>query len=369
MDVFRAPGVEAYLAASAMGHGKLSQCERMITEREKTILGAVVQEYIRTAEPVSSRAIAGGYSFGVSPATIRSVMHELESEGLLAQPHTSAGRIPTERGFRLFVDGLLDLEEPGDADKDVLKKSCGCSDTVESMLSETARALSALTGCAGMMFLMKKDVFVIKHISVMPMGPTSVLVVMVSSLGMVTTKHIKLGAEAARLNLERISNYLNSIGKGHTIRDLRSRIVEEMKKEKSLYDELLSGALKLGVMAVEGVAPGDEGELFLEGRLKVLDQPEFRDDFERMKQMFAAFEEKSLIVKIIDRSLDDCGISILLGSEGLVSEFDGLGFVTAPYGDGAVAGALGVIGPVRMDYPRIIPLVEYAAGLVGKSFF
>lgn len=340
----------------------------MTSGRKRKILGAVVQEYIRTAEPVSSRAIAAGYSLGVSPATIRNAMSELENEGFLVQPHTSAGRVPTDHGFRLFIDTLLDLKEPPEAEKDFLKKSCGDGGgSIEGMLMDTAKALSALTDCAGFMFVLKKDFFVIKHISIMPMDLTSVIVVIVSSLGMVRTKKIRLGNEAGKLNLERISNYLNSIGKGLTIRGLRDRIVEEMKKEKSLYDELLSNALRLGVMALGGGEGEEDNDLYLEGRLKIFDQPEFRDDFERMKKIFSAFEEKSLLVRILDKSLEEDGTHIFLGSEGLVNEFDGLSFVTAPYGGSGTLGSLGVVGPVRMNYPRIIPLVEYAAALLSKS--
>jgi heat-inducible transcriptional repressor len=275
--------------------------------------------------------------------------------------------VPTDSGFRLYLDDLLEREEPPEVDKELLEKSCAAgSGTVEGLLMETARALSTLTDCAGLMFVLKKDLFVIKHISILPMDATSVLVVIVSSLGMVHSRQIRLGEDAGGLNLERITNYLNTLAKGRTIRGLRSKIVEEMKKEKSLYDRLLNNALRLGVMAFE--SPEEDSDLYLEGRVKMFEQPEFKDDFDRMRKIFSAFEEKSLMVRLLDKSVEDDGIHITLGSEGGTDEFDGLSFVTAPYGGSGVLGSLGVVGPVRMNYSRIIPLVEYTARLLSKSF-
>lgn len=336
-------------------------------ERSKTILRAIVQDYIKTAEPVSSKAIATNYSLGVSPATIRNIMAELEDQGFLVQPHTSAGRVPTDKSFRFYIDSLLDLEEPGEGDKDLIRRSCERSADVEGILSDTARALSTITNCAGLMFIPRKDIFTIKHINLVPIDSTSLMVVLVSRVGMVQTRLIRL-SEADKLELERISNYLNSLAEGLTMSELRARIVEEMHKDKSLYDELMANALKLGAMALEESGEADD-RLYLEGRANILEQPEFRDDFERMKKIFAAFEEKGLLVKILDKSLDESGIHIYLGSESLVKEFDGLSFVTAPYGrNGEALGTLGVIGPVRMNYSKIIPLVDYTSALLSKVF-
>ncbi len=340
---------------------------RIFSERTKEILRAVVQDYISTAEPVSSKAIATGYSLGISPATIRNIMAELESEGFLVQPHTSAGRVPTDKGFRFYVDSLLRLEEPREGDKDLLKRSCEGELTVENILMETTKALSLLTGCAGLMFLPRKDNFIIKHISFIPIDKTSLMAVLVSNHGIAQTKLIKMGIEADKLDLDKISNYLSSVACGLTVRELRARIVEEMNKEKNQYDELLKKALSLGVMVFQLDSRFEENNLYVEGRVNILDQPEFRDDFERMKKLFAAFEQKGLLVKMLDKSLEESGIHIFLGSESMIREFEGLSFVTSPYGaEGEILGTLGVIGPVRMNYSKIIPLVDYTAGLLSK---
>lgn len=338
-------------------------------ERSREILKAIVQDYIRTAEPVSSKAVTVNYGFGLSSATIRNIMAELESEGFLVQPHTSAGRVPTDKGFRFYVDTLLDLdlEEPRTVDKALIKKNFERALTIESVLTETAKALSSLTSCAGVMFTPRKDSFVIKHINLLPMDRTGIMVLIVSTLGLVQTRLIRMEADSARLDIERITNYLNSIAKGLTIRELRARVVEEMRSDKNLYDELLNKALSLGAMVLQEDDGAEESGIHVEGGANMLSQPEFRDDFERMKKLFTAFEEKSLLVKLLDKHMDETGIHIYLGSESAVEEFNGLSFVTAPYGrGGSVLGTVGVIGPVRMNYSKIIPLVDYSAGLLSK---
>lgn len=335
-------------------------------DRSKKILNAIVQDYIQTAEPVSSRAIAVKYPMGLSPATIRNIMAELEDQGYLVQPHTSAGRVPTDKGFRLYIDSLGALDEPLNEQKELIRKSCETPANIEAALMDTARALSILTNCAGLMFVPKRESFVIKQISMLPVDRTSVMALFVSTRGLVQTRVIRLDAGSSTLSLESASNYLNSIASGLTMRELRAKIVEEMRDVKNLYDELLAGALKLGAMAADETA---EDGLYVEGKVNIFEQPEFRADFERMKKLFAAFEEKNLLLKILDKSVEESGIHIYLGSESLVSEFEGLSFVTAPYARGGeTIGALGVVGPVRMDYARIIPLVDYTAGLLCKVF-
>ncbi len=335
------------------------------SERNKNILKAIVQDYIRTAEPVSSKAIAMNHSLGVSPATIRNVMAELESMGFLKQPHTSAGRVPTEKSFRFYIDTLLDFQEPGQLDKDLLKKSCERSASVEEILSDTAKALSTITNCAGLMFIPRKVGFTIRQINLLPIDASGLIVLLVSRFGVVQSRVVRM-AGIEKLEVERISNYLNSIAEGLTVKELRARIVEEMQRDRNLYDELLAKALRLGAEAIGEEQRAGESDIVVEGKVNMLGQPEFRDDIERMKKIFSAFEEKSLLVRILDKSMDSSGLSIYLGSENTVEEFDCLSFVTSPYGNREAIGTLGVAGPMRMDYQRIIPLVDYASGLLSK---
>jgi heat-inducible transcriptional repressor len=340
----------------------------ILSERSKAILEAIVQDYIGMVEPVSSKAIATRYSFGLSSATIRKIMAELEAEGFLIEPHTSAGRVPTEKGFRLYVDTLLKTERSLKVDRDLIVKRCFNLQTVEDCKRETTRALSTLTSCAGFVLAPSPTLLIIKDIRFLKMDRTSLMVIVVSAEGIVHTKLVRVGPEIKRLDLEKISNYLASTGMGLSLEGLRARVVDEMNMEKNLYDELLTNALKLSEIACKEVAATEINEIYVEGKTNIFDQPEFREDMERMKRILEAFEEKSLLVKILDRSLEQGTIRIWMGSESNIKEFDGLSFVYAPYGRyGATLGAVGVIGPVRMNYPKIIPLVNCAAGFLGEA--
>jgi heat-inducible transcriptional repressor len=329
-----------------------------LSERSRAILRAVVQDYINTVEPVSSRAIATRYSFGLSPATIRKTMSELETEGYLTHPHTSAGRVPTEKSFRLYVDTLLEIEEPREVEKYLINSMRWGYLSVEDCLRETAKALSNLTCCAGLLLAPRPDFLIVKDIRFLRISGSTI----------VHTRPVRVGPEIERLDLERVSNYLNSIGGGLSLEALRARVVEEMKREKNLYDELLRNALKLSDMAIKEVTGTIENEVYVEGRANIFEQPEFAEDMERMKRIFGAFEEKGLLVKILDRTMENKCLRIWIGSESNVKEFEGLSFVSAPYGRcGETLGAVGVIGPVRMNYSKIIPLVNYAAVFLGDA--
>lgn len=340
-----------------------------LSERSANILNAVVRDYIHTAEPVGSKVVAALCGLGLSPATIRGLMAQLESQGFLTQPHASAGRIPTEKAFRFYVDGLPEPQDLPKGDKDVLLKGFESSSGAQGAFVGTARSLAALTGCACLMFMPNKDNFTIRQINIVRVDARRVIVMMVSSLGVAASRLLDIGEEATSLDIEKTCNYLNSIAGGLTVAELRSMIVAEMRKEKNLYDELLAKALRLGAMALDAKASDDNG-LFVEGKLNVLGQPEFRDDVERMKMLFAAFEEKVLLVKMLDKSMEDGGLRIYLGSESMIKEFEGLSFVTAVYGANArsiPAGMLGVMGPVRMNYSKVIPLVNYTATLLSMA--
>ncbi|MBI5236452.1 MAG: heat-inducible transcription repressor HrcA [Deltaproteobacteria bacterium] len=341
-----------------------------MNERNKKILNAVLEEYIHTAEPVGSKAVAESCGLGLSPATIRGLMAELESQGLLARPHASAGRIPTEKAFRFYVDGLPQPQDLSKGDKDALLKGFESADHGEGALKGTARSLATLTGCACLMFMPDKDNFIIREINIVRVDAGRVIVMIVSSLGVAVSRFLDIGIEAASLDIEKTCNYLNSIAGGLTVAQLRSIIVAEMRNEKNLYDELLDRALRLGAMALEAGGVQDNG-LFVEGKLNVLDQPEFRGDVERMRMLFIAFEEKALLVKMLDKSMDDGKLRTYLGSESMIKEFEGLSFVTAGYGVNARsnrAGMLAVMGPVRMNYSKVIPLVNYTATLLSSAF-
>ncbi|MEE9613897.1 MAG: heat-inducible transcriptional repressor HrcA [Thermodesulfobacteriota bacterium] len=338
-----------------------------LSTRSMAVLLSVIQDYILKAEPVSSKAVATNYSIGVSPATVRNTMAELEAAGYLVQPHTSAGRIPSEKGFRLYVDNLLKLEEPLEAQKALIRENCTVPVATGNIMRAAGKTLSALTYCAGLVIAAGPAAIAVREIRFLRVDSTHIMVVMVSVEGLVRTGVVRAGEETERLDLDRASNYLNSFAAGLSLTALRTRVLEEMRSEKNLYDELMANTLRLAEMAFAEMAADPLSDLYVEGTANILDQPEFAEDIARMKQVFNAFEEKSLLLKILDRSMEEGRVHICLGSESNVKEFEGLGFVVAPYGkEGETLGTLGVIGPLRMNYSKIIPLVDYTAGLFGR---
>ncbi len=334
--------------------------------REAGILEAVIREYISTVEPVSSRAIVERHSVGLSPASVRGIMAGLEKGGYLTRAHASAGRVPTDKSFRLYVDNLGELKEPPEGFKELIGSLGAGSGGGDDVRRRAVKALSALTRCAGFVCVPGPESLTVRHIRLLPVDRTGVVVVILSNEGVLHSKLARFDEEVGRLDLEKAANYLNSLGGGLTLRALRDRLLEEMKNEKVLYDRLLRRALRLGEMAVEDVT-SRSGKIHFEGTTNIFDQPEFKKDARRMRTLFRAFEEKSLLVRILEASICEEGRRVYMGSELDIKEFEGLSFVTASYGGGDSAlSAVGIVGPVRMDYSRIIPLVDYAAGFLGE---
>ncbi|MBE9529386.1 MAG: heat-inducible transcription repressor HrcA, partial [Proteobacteria bacterium] len=358
-----------------------------LATRSETILRTVVNEYIQTAEPVSSRAISARYS--LSPASIRSTMAELESHGYLTRSHASAGRVPTLKCFRYYLDSLLEPSAVLEEDKNTLGRCCLGAGA--ERWAATTRALSAITGCAGLLTV-PNELKRLVSIRLVRLDALSVMVVLVFTGSVVRTRVVRSIGGVEKLNIEHVSNYLSAIGAGLTLPELREKIAGEMKREKSLYDSMMKSALALGSAMFESSSVDthgslETGTLYIEGKFEIFAQPEFQGDFERMKRVFAAFEEKSLLLKILESMKEasadaskgasdvsiGASIEVSFGAESSVEEFEDLAIVTAPYGfsssgagaDGTevVTGTLGVIGPVRMDYSRVMPLVAYTATL------
>jgi heat-inducible transcriptional repressor len=336
-----------------------------LSERKREILKAVIADYILTAEPVGSSAITGRHIRDLSPATVRSVMAELEEMGFLFQPHTSAGRVPTEKGFRAFVDHLMQPKAINSAEKEEIRRACISSGhEVPDLLRDVSRILSSITRHAGLAVVPRVSDATLKHIEFVRLKGNRVLVVLVSESGMVQNKLIEMDEDLKQGDLDRMSGYLNELFSGLTIAEIKMRLLEEMRKEKNLYDRLLKRALRLG----SEVMGGDAGakEVFIEGRSRLFEHPEFLD-VGRMREIFRAFEEKGMIIKLLDKSLKAEGVHVFIGCETGSSELKGCSLVAATYGmDGSILGSIGVIGPVRMDYSRVIPVVDYTARVVEK---
>jgi heat-inducible transcriptional repressor len=344
-----------------------------LNDRARAILRAVIREYILAGEPVSSKLIAERSGLSLSPASIRKIMGELVDMGYLVQPHTSAGRVPALKSFRYYHDSLLKVEEPLKIDKEELHTLLEGSLSAKEWVENSSRTLSKLTHSAVIATSTSSGNFVIRHIGVMRVDSSSVMVVITGKSGTVHTKLVRVGAEELEhMNFERISNYLNDIAAGLSILELKELIVREMRDAKRLYDEIIKNALKLSARALDDDDAFEPESIYhVEGQSNIFDQMEFRLDYKKMKRIFSVFEDHSVLVKILEECMSNDGVSVFLGSESSHCELAGLSFVATPYSiDGGAAsfeGTLGVIGPVWMNYPKIIPLVGYTAALSERS--
>ena len=334
------------------------------SERMKKVLGAVIEAYIDTAEPVGSKAIAANLGMNLSSATIRSIMGELEETGFLYQPHTSAGRVPTEKGFRFYVDYLIDVRELDEGERlGIRAKYLGYQAEAEVLFKETSRILSSSSHYLGVVWAPKMSLAVLQHIEFVRLKKHVVMAVLVSPTGFVYHRVIEVERDFSQSELDRLSDYMNSFLTGLSLQQAKEKLIEEMKVEKSMYDHLFSQALRL---AEEALSLNDETEVFIEGRTNIIHEPEF-GKISIMTDLFRTFEEKATLVKLLDRCMDPRGLRIAIGSESEVQEMETCSLVTSTYGcRGEVLGALGVIGPRRMNYSRVIPLVDYTAKLLTE---
>lgn len=337
-----------------------------LDERAHRILIAVVQSFIQTAEPVGSRTISKRFDFGLSPATIRNVMADLEELGFLEQPHTSAGRIPTDKGYRCYVDHLqnvegLSLEEAAFISQHYLPYR-GEADEV---IVETSRLLSEISRYAGIV-LCKLSTTLFKRVEFVKVRGRQVLAIFVMESANVQHKLILLDEELTQDELHRISNYLNQEFAGQPLHTIRQRVLERMAVEKIQYDLLSQQAMRVGMKTFEDTEE-TEADIYFGGTANIMDQPEFLANVSCMKELFKAFEEKSRLIDILDRCLATPGINVIIGSETPFQDVHECSFVTRTYSyDDHTIGVLGVVGPKRMVYPRVMSIVDYTANLVSQ---
>lgn len=338
--------------------------EKVLTERFQQILQAVIEEYIETALPVGSKSLTQKLRVKLSPATVRNVMAELEDLGYLSSPHTSAGRIPTEKGYRFYVDSLMSVSELDRGQKlQIEKKYRQQGMQMADMLREASRTLSFLSHHTGLVMIPRLNLTVFRHIEFVRLSARQILVVFVTQSGLVQNKLVNTEEELSHGDLEQITNYLNRTLIGLSIQEVRAKIVQEMAQEKALFDHLLHRAFTLSSAAL-GDEPG--GDVIIDGTSYFLDQPEF-SDLQQMKKIVRTFEQKNILLDLLDRGTESQGVQVLLGSETQYPELSGCSLITAAYsGRRGKLGTLGIIGPNRMSYASIIPIVDYTANLISR---
>lgn len=338
-----------------------------LNDRNLKTLQAVLHHFISTAEPVGSRTISKKYLRDLSPATIRNALSDLEDMDYLKQPHTSAGRIPTDKAYRFYVDNLRDIPKPSLKESEAIKKKISSKQTeAREAILDSTKVLSSLSNQASIILLPKFTNITLKRIELVKTRVFQVLVVFISRSGVVQNKLINLKENMTQDKLDSISRYLNDKFNGLTLQKIREKVVSTMESEKRRYDSLLKKANE--VIQKAFIEDEIENDLYVTGATNIIEQPEFRDDLEKMKGILSAFEEKSKLLYILDHCLDEEGVSIIIGAENQVHEMRDCSLVTRTYkfGDN-VLGTVGIFGPKRMEYPKIISLVDYTAKVLSKK--
>ncbi len=335
-----------------------------IGARAKKILHAVVTEYLSTGEAVGSNTVTRRYNLEVSPATVRTVMGDLEEIGFLKHVHTSGGRVPTDRGLRYYVDILLRVRSLSHVEKEEIRERVApTSVDPQELIARTSSMLKELSHLAVVVQLPRPESDAVAHIEFVRLREGQLLAVVATASGQIQNKLVQIDFALGPGDLERINNYLNSLVVGLTLDQVRARVVREIEDERGRKDDVLAHALELVVVAV----PADalSGGVLVAGQSNLLAAAE---DVEGAKRLLRALEDKELIVKLLDRTLGAPGICVFIGAEANLAEWADLSLVTASYGtEDRPLGSIGVIGPSRMNYSKVIPLVDFSATVISEA--
>ncbi len=333
-------------------------------KREREILRAIVSDYIHSGDPVASQPLLHRHDLECSPATVRSVMADLEALGYLEKPHASSGRIPTERGYRLFVDALLKVRSPSPSDRERIEKLAHQAPGVEALLEGTPELLHSLSRHAGVVTTPRPTADPTRHVEFVRLRENRVLTVFVSQAGLVTNKLVQLDFDMEPSELEQAAGYLNEKLDRVPLQGLRQAILEDMRADQSALHRLLAQALRLAEQALP--PPPGGGEVLVDGEESFLDAPEFAD-VHKARTLLRAFAEKDRILRVLDRVLGAQEVQIFIGAESEFASVPDVSVIAAPYGRGGqVLGTLAVVGPTRMNYARVIPLVDLTAREISR---
>ena len=345
-----------------------------LNERSREILRRVVETYLETGDPVGSRFLSRNLPISLSAASIRNVMSDLEALGLIFSPHTSAGRVPTEAGLRMFVDGLLEI---GDLSEDeryqIERQVAGSHKSVEDVLDEASKMLSGLSHAAGFVMAPTFEA-ALKHIEFVAMDPGRALVVIVTEGGEVENRVIEVPKGLTPSALTEATNYLNQRLRGRTFEEAKAILAREMETQKAELNDLTARVISSGLATWSGSKSNSDRDdvlsksLIVRGRSRLLEDVHAMEDLERVRLLFDDLENKRDLVQLLGLAENAEGVRIFIGSENKLFSMSGSSLVISPYMDSRqnVVGVLGVIGPTRLNYARIIPMVDYTAKLVGR---
>jgi heat-inducible transcriptional repressor len=350
-----------------MSHSPAKPIISELNERSREIFRMIVDAYVETGEPVGSRTLARKGGLDLSPATIRNVMADLEEQGLLHAPHTSAGRLPTDAGLRLYVSGLLELGGLSEEERRNIEARCAAAGkSLPQALEEATANLAGLSRCAGLVISPKME-RPLRHIEFVPLPPNRALVVMVTEDGLVENRIIEVPLGTLPASMVMASNYLNARLVGRTVEESRQAVLSEVAERRGEIDELTGKLVAAGLASWSG-GGADEGALIVKGQAKLLSDVTALGDLERLRSLFDMLETKQAMVGLLDATRAGDGVNIYIGADNPLFGVAGCSMIVAPYSNSReqVVGAIGVIGPTRINYARIIPLVDYTAKAIGR---
>jgi len=339
-----------------------------LNARSRAIFGRLVETYLESGAPVGSRTLAKSLDLGLSAASVRNVMQDLEQLGLLDSPHTSAGRVPTERGLRLFVDGVLELGDISAEERAQIERSIAAQDeAIPAMLDRAGSLLSGLSHCASLVFAPKHEAPV-KHLEFVALGEGQALAVMVMEDGAVENRVIPVPSGMPPSAMREAANFLNAHLRGRTLAEARDLVARQVAARRSELDTLAASLVERGIALWDNGAEGLHERLIVRGRANLIEEAQDAADIERMRLLFDDLEQKRDLVQLIELAEEGPGVRVFIGSENKLFSLSGSALVISPYADAnrRVIGAIGVIGPTRLNYGRIVPIVDYTARLIGR---
>jgi heat-inducible transcriptional repressor len=345
---------------------RATSTDQVLDPRARQLLRTLISRHIRDGAPVGSQTLARHAGLDVSPATIRNILGDLEQIGLLSSAHASAGRVPTALGYRVFVDSLLQLRPLPEGEMTRLRQELPAGSGTQSLLGSASELLSAMSHFVGVVSVPRREQFAFRHIDFVPLDAGRVLAILVFADNDVQNRIIQARRPYDAGELERVANYLNRHFAGRPVADILSALLRELKAARSEMETLLAHSVELAEQALVPGGP-DEGGVVLSGQTRLMGVQEL-SDLERLRELFEAFARKREILQLLERTIQAPGVRIFIGEETGLAPLEGMSLVTAPYTAGdRTLGVLGVIGPSRMAYDRVIPMVQAAADVLGAA--
>lgn len=345
------------MARQADGGGRLDA-------RARQLLRTLIARHIRDGEPVGSQTLARHSGLDVSPATVRNILADLEEQGLLAAPHTSAGRVPTAQGYRVFVDSLLQVEPLPNVELARLRGELAPGGGTQSLLGSASELVSAMTHFVGVVSVPRREQFAFRHIDFVALDAQRVMAILVFADNDVQNRIFQTRRPYQPDELERVANYLNAHFAGRAVAEIRASLVRELQAARTEMEALLSHTVEL---AEQALAPVDGDDMVVAGQTRLIGVQDL-SDLDRLRDLFEAFSRKREILQLLERTIRAPGVRIFIGEETGLASLEGVSLVTAPYSAGGkVLGVLGVIGPTRMAYERVIPVVQATADVLGAA--